>query len=391
MYNPADEYRRMGVESSSASCPWALKAINQDYGVCSSYPAYLVMPKSMSDDSIRSVAKHRKRGRLPSMSWCASSYASLFRCSQPTEGMLGKESQEDEQLLKLIRASTPGGRDRKLLTLDLRTQKAAYANKVGGGGFENYEHCRLVFGGIDNVHGVRGGWQKMWKAVSGLSSSEVGSWLKDIANSGWYDIMGAVLSCVCTVITEIHDHKCSALIHCSDGWDRTAQVSSLVMLCMDPHYRSLHGFLILISKEFCSYGHRFRTRLGNGEQPTSEYSPIFIQWLECVYQLTVQFPQAFEFSSDLLLFIGKEVFTNRYGTFLVDSEMERQSVAKGTLSLWPAILNPGGSSGPAAEHLNPEYKPSIGLGRVLRPSPSQINFKIWEGYWFRYIKHPRDL
>lgn len=181
-------------------------------------------------------------------------------------------------------------------------------------------------------------------------------------------------------------HKCSALVHCSDGWDRTAQCSSLVMLCMDPHYRTIRGFCILIQKEFCSFGHRFRTRLGNGEQPTSEYSPIFIQWLECVYQLTVQFPQAFEFSPALLLFIGKEALSNLYGTFLVDSERERQGVAKGTRSLWPVILN-GGQTGPATEHLNAEYVPFQG---VLRVSPSQINFKVWEGYWFRYQIHPRD-
>lgn len=27
------------------------------------------------------------------------------------------------------------------------------------------------------------------------------------------------------------------LVHCSDGWDRTAQITSLAMLLLDPFYR----------------------------------------------------------------------------------------------------------------------------------------------------------
>merc|ERR1711998_730566 len=103
----------------------------------------------------------------------------------------------------------------------------------------------------------------MFKAVTSLSSCEVGTWFKDVANSCWYDIMGAVFYCVREVVKELSAQKCNALIHCSDGWDRTAQVSSLTMLCIDPHYRTLQGLLILIQKEFCTFGHRFRTRLGN--------------------------------------------------------------------------------------------------------------------------------
>ena len=34
----------------------------------------------------------------------------------------------------------------------------------------------------------------------------------------------------------------SVVLHCSDGWDRTAQLSSLAMLMLDSHYRTLRGF-----------------------------------------------------------------------------------------------------------------------------------------------------
>eukprot|EP00415_Alexandrium_ostenfeldii_P001508 UN1508 len=184
------------------------------------------------------------------------------------------------------------------------------------------------------------------------------------------------------VVKELDEHRCNAMIHCSDGWDRTAQVSSLVMLCLDPHYRTLRGFLLLIQKEFCSFGHRFRTRLANGEKPTSEYSPIFLQWLECVYQLAVQYPTAFEFTPALLLLIGREALSNRFGTFLGDSERGRgEQIVPRTLSIWSWVLEQR-----SEDHFNPRYRH---CHEALKPSPTQVNFDIWEDYWFRYRIHPR--
>ena len=38
-----------------------------------------------------------------------------------------------------------------------------------------------------------------------------------------------------------------ALVHCSDGWDRTAQLTSLTQLMIDPTYRTISGFLVWIN------------------------------------------------------------------------------------------------------------------------------------------------
>lgn len=36
----------------------------------------------------------------------------------------------------------------------------------------------------------------------------------------------------------------NALVHCSDGWDRTSQLTSLAQLIMDPYYRTMTGFMV---------------------------------------------------------------------------------------------------------------------------------------------------
>ena len=42
----------------------------------------------------------------------------------------------------------------------------------------------------------------------------------------------------------VTDEGTSVLVHCSDGWDRTAQTCSLATLMIDPFYRTLHGFMV---------------------------------------------------------------------------------------------------------------------------------------------------
>lgn len=100
----------------------------------------------------------------------------------------------------------------------------------------------------------------------------------------------------------------SVLVHCSDGWDRTAQLTSLAQLLLDPYYRTIMGFGILIEKEWCMFGHKFAQRCNH--QPgirKNESSPVFLQWLDCVYQLIVQFPCSFEFNEGLLIFLADNV------------------------------------------------------------------------------------
>lgn len=383
IYDPMQEYACMGIETEmipSPSCPWKLSDINQEYSLCATYPNALVFPRSMQDWELRSVAHFRKKGRLPAMSWCGGpemNFASVWRCSQSTEGLAGHKCAEDEKLVDCLRRGT-GNNSRDLLVIDLRPWKSAWVNKAGGGGFEGYKGCSLVFGGIDNVHAVREGWRAMGNAVAAVTDGEVGSWFKDVANSSWYDYIGAIMNCTLKVVKEIVDKRCNVMVHCSDGWDRTAQTTSLSMLCLDAQYRTMPGFFRLIQKEWCSFGHQFRTRLALGESPSGEYSPVFFQWLECVFQLLQQYPTSFEWTADLLLRLVNDVTSNRYGTFLCDTERERtEKVQPYTISLWCDLLEPSTRS----MYTNPRYR----FDRTpLKPKVSQANYVIWEAYWYRY-------
>ncbi|CAF4631609.1 unnamed protein product, partial [Rotaria magnacalcarata] len=56
---------------------------------------------------------------------------------------------------------------------------------------------------------------------------------------------------------------------------------------LDPYYRTIDGFQALIQREWIAFGHKFADRCGhwNGSNDLNERSPVFLQWLDCIYQL----------------------------------------------------------------------------------------------------------
>lgn len=111
-------------------------------------------------------------------------------------------------------------------------------------------------------------------------------------------------------MAELIERGSSVLVHCSDGWDRTAQLTSLAMMILDPHYRTMYGFQHLIEREWCAFGHKFQQRLGLGDRNhgDDQRSPVFLQFLDACFQLMNQFPCAFEFNEYTLLTIADHMY-----------------------------------------------------------------------------------
>jgi hypothetical protein len=170
---------------------------------------------------------------------------------------------------------------------------------------------------------------------------------------------------------------------------------------LDPFYRTIEGFLILIEKEWLSFGHQFGLRNGfyTKEQHQDERSPIFLQWLDCIHQFLYQFPTCFEFNNNLLLFIAHHLITAKYGTFLFNSDSERKHLrAKNiTVSIWTDILSNiknkndfnnlfNNSENKNINFLNPFYNHnSNNINKTLLPNFGLNKIRLWEEYFFKYL------
>ncbi|KAI4529663.1 hypothetical protein MG293_020341 [Ovis ammon polii] len=289
---------------------WQLSDVNREYRVCDSYPTELYVPKSATAHIIVGSSKFRSRRRFPALSYyCKDNHASICRSSQPLSGFSAR-CLEDEQMLQAIRKANPGSDF--LYVVDTRPKLNAMANRAAGKGYENednYSNIKFQFIGIENIHVMRNSLQKMLEVVD-------------------------------------------------------ENIENVSVLGFFPE-------IVLIEKDWISFGHKFTHRYGNLDGDPREISPVIDQFLECVWQLMEQFPCAFEFNERFLIHIQHHIYSCQFGNFLCNSQKERQElkIQERTYSLWAHLWKN------RVDYLNPLFRADHSQTRgVLHLPTAPCNF-----------------
>ena len=348
LYNAEKEYQRMGLTeityAQDQNKLFRKTSLNENYLLCSTYPTFLITVAAINDNDLREAAQFRTKQRLPVLSYYYyNSRGTIWRSSQPKTGISGNRSVFDEELLnKIIEI----GNSKKLYIYDCRPYLAAMANKLKGAGYENvetYKNAELFFCEIDNIHTARNSLTKIYNMLKNNNFYMNKKFLSNFEATGWPNFIYGIINASMNVATAVKNGY-SVLIHCSDGWDRASQVTAFSQLLIDPFYRTIKGYMILIEKDFLSYGHQFRYRNGycsKEEVHENQESPILLQYLDATQQLLVQYPMYFEFNMKFLVFIANNIRSGLFGTFLFNNENEREKeqAKKNTMSIWSVILN----------------------------------------------------
>ncbi|XP_039770850.1 myotubularin-related protein 6 isoform X4 [Ornithorhynchus anatinus] len=321
----AAEYQRMGVPNSN----WQLSDTNRDYKICETYPRELYVPRIASIPVIVGSSKFRSKGRFPVLSYFHSEKeAAICRCSQPLSGFSAR-CLEDEHMLQAISKANPV--NRYVYVMDTRPKLNAIANRAAGKGYENednYSNIRFQFVGIENIHVMRSSLQKLLE-VSGTRALSVNDFFSGLESSGWLRHIKAVLDAAIFLAKAINVENASVLVHCSDGWDRTAQVCSLGSLLLDSYYRTVRGFMI-----------------------------------------------------------HEHVHSCQFGNFLGNHQKEREDLKlrEKTYSLWPFLLED------LKKYLNPLYRPEPRRFVALEPSTVPFHLKFWRSMYHQFDRtmHPRQ-
>jgi myotubularin-related protein 6/7/8 len=329
------------------------------------------------------------------------------------------------------------GSTRQNVIADARPKLNVLANRATGGGIENAVNyaghndmpIEVCFLNIANIHVMRSSLDKVIESLGNSDYLDLPPNQDLLRKSGWLPHIAGLIDGSEMVARVVGLGGSHVLVHCSDGWDRTSQVSALAQIMLDPYYRTLDGFITLVQKDFLSFGHKFRDRNGIegcekwfeieneriqparsrddrgseannlqalsskalsgaknwfeknrgnlfkqqnashdslSDNPTSrptspppnpilhsaptkttekkhkmdpnEVSPIFHQFLDAVFQLQYQAPNAFEFNERFLRRLYYQVYAGQYGEFLFNNERERSEHADKLPSAWGYFL-----------------------------------------------------
>lgn len=261
---------------------------------------------------------------------------------------------------------------------DARPKLAAMGNMLKGKGYENmeyYTNCELTFNKIDNAPTMQGAYDKMGK---GCLEYEADGFWEAWSSSQWPLHLSRILKMSVLIIHSMYKGV-TPIVHCSDGWDRTPQVCSLVQLLIDPYFRTLRGFISLVEKDWGQFGHQFALRNGiaSVHKEDKERSPVFLQFMDCIHQIMNQFPTAFEFNMEFLKELAHHSYTGVFGNFLCDNHRDRvkNNLKDKTVSIWSYVLDQEAKFKNGFYIHNPE---------VLWVNTLPINMRFWREHFLQY-------
>lgn len=325
LYDPREEFRRQGISEKQQDRGWRITNINKDYSFSPTYPSFLVVPNKISDSTLRYAGKHRTRCRVPTLSYLHPvNNCSITRSSQPRVGLTNNRNAQDEALVAACfsnpyfqeaspvssvlgtetapdnsqgeipdkydsdaadsdRTEQPEllsagdafsdekgkrlifGAQQHNLIIDARPAINSMAMQVVGKGSENmnyYKFATKAYLNIQNIHVMR---NSLNKVINALKDGDISSGPPNqdlLTKSDWLKHISDILEGSSLIAKQVGINHSHVLIHCSDGWDRTSQLSALSQIMLDPYYRTLEGFIVLVEKDWLSFGHMFHQRSG---------------------------------------------------------------------------------------------------------------------------------
>lgn len=321
LYDAKAEWKRQGISEKGVDRGWRISKINTDYGFSPTYPALLVVPSLISDNTINYAGRYRSKVRIPALTYLHPiNNCAITRCAQPMAGLRNNRSVQDEKLVgACFSASGPKddsevgatpklesspaasttslelapshgeltdterledemisdtieevkpvvyGAQQHNLIVDARPTVNALAMQAVGLGSENmdnYKFATKVYLGIENIHVMRESLAKVIEAIKDADLTPLPPNRDLLAKSGWLKHITGLLDGSALIARQVGVQHSNVLIHCSDGWDRTSQLSALSQLMLDPYYRTFEGFIVLVEKDWLAFGHMFQHRSG---------------------------------------------------------------------------------------------------------------------------------
>jgi myotubularin-related protein 1/2 len=269
---------------------------------------------------------------------------------------------------------------------DAREKISVFANQMigkGGERAENYSNCNVSYNNIPGMHVIQKQFKKICEFIGTLPKNEDESFHKVLGDSNWMKSLSLTLKMSLKMAESMRKGR-SVFVHCSDGWDRTAQASALCQIFLDSYYRTFEGFMVLIEKEFSQTGHMLRKRLGVFSKDTQNRSPIFLQFLDVVHNILYQYPLCFQFNQLFLRDLALVAYFGVLVNFVYDEERLRAQNKIRNMGLHAFDF----FNMYKEKYMTHSFDMKKTIGKV---SCQEHNLRFWKEYFFMYFEPKQNL
>ncbi|XP_042305741.1 myotubularin-related protein 12 isoform X2 [Sceloporus undulatus] len=154
-------------------------------------------------------------------------------------------------------------------------------------------------------------------------------WFSLLESTNWLEIIRRCLRKSIDVVELLEAQNTNVLLLEDNASDLCCVISCLVQVMMDSYCRTKLGFQSLIQKEWITGGHTFLDRCNHLRQSDKEEAPVFLFFLDCVWQLIQQYPPAFEFTETYLTVLSDSLYIPIFSTFFFNSQHQRDTTLYG--------------------------------------------------------------
>ncbi|KAJ8290128.1 hypothetical protein GJAV_G00009010 [Gymnothorax javanicus] len=275
---------------------WRVSAINDRFEMATSLPRYNVVPQKVLDTELKKTFAHFNEGRIPRWCWRHPRGSDLLRMA----GFQNNIYHEKDDIRNL-EALLFGGQQ-QCVVIELAEDMPTPADI-------QLAHTRLRALCLGDV--------------STSVSVPDDKWLSTLEATHWLDHTRCCLKKAAEVSCLLRGGHMTVILQEPEDRDLNCVVSSLVQVMCDPYCRTLPGFQGLVQKEWVMAGHRFLSRANYLRDSDKEEAPVFLLFLDCVWQLWAQYPSHFQLTGDYLLALHDSVHLPLFSTFLSNCQRER--------------------------------------------------------------------
>ncbi|XP_015993768.2 myotubularin-related protein 12 isoform X5 [Rousettus aegyptiacus] len=288
------------LERTKGSEKYTAVSVNEGYRVCARLPAYFVIPTLLPEENVPRFQGHG----IPIWCWSCHNGCALLKMSA-----LPKE--QDDSILQVQKSFLDG-----IYRIIHKPPKELVKTEDLSSNFVSLQDIQTAYAKFKQLFLIDNS-TEFW-------DTDI-KWFSLLESSSWLDIIRRCLKKAIEIIECLEAQNMSVLLLEENASDLCCLISSLVQVMMDPHCRTRVGFQSLVQKEWIMGGHCFLDRCNHLRQSDKEEVPVFLLFLDCVWQLVHQHPPAFEFTETYLTVLSDSLYIPIFSTFFFNSPHQKDT------------------------------------------------------------------